>query len=862
MIGTDLLVDWLFQAYERRFPTCPMIPVFLGSDTVMEYKSEDGAVHIIERRCRLNVEAPYLLKKIIGVDFVYFIQKNSLDRRARVLKIDAHNESFSSRVGINENCTYSVHPENPEWTCFEQSASLDVKSFFGFENAVEKLAMKQYSQNISKGKEIIEYYINELHKEGITYLPPFQEKDGSGDADRPAVEAVAVRRRSAGEKAAPPSAAAAAEAPSAQDANLKLESEYIERCLGALTPYQESCLVMLQKWIANAHQGKVPSDQTLVRFLQAQDFNLEKAREMLCQSLVWRKKYQVDRILSTYDLPQVVKDSWTCLLDLEGLNMRHLWRPGMRALLHIIEMMEANYPETMGRCLVVRAPRVFPILWALVGTFINDNTRAKFTFFADGNHTPTGLAEFLDPAHVPDFLGGPCQVPSDQTLVRFLQAQDFNLEKAREMLCQSLVWRKKYQVDRILSTYDLPQVVKEYFPGGWHHHDKDGRPMYILRLGQVDMKGFIKSIGEQGLVKLTLHLCEEGLKRTEEATLKTGKPISSWTCLLDLEGLNMRHLWRPGMRALLHIIEMMEANYPETMGRCLVVRAPRVFPILWALVGTFINDNTRAKFTFFADGNHTPTGLAEFLDPAHVPDFLGGPCQTSIPDGGLIPKNLYMSEEDYEREKADGMHLFDDTMYHSVSLARGQVHEVVLNVSDQGSVICWDFDIMKEDVVFAVHHTTRELPPPEASEGEGDGEGEEPVGCAHSPLPLAMLTLDTPPSLLPKTWVAGVDYRTVEPPITCHDGESVQGSHVTSTAGTYILQWRHLEGPQHHSFEFPLAPHKAKVMYYYELLKGHDYRGGWDNDNNHLFWCALETVAFCTLTLLSRSVLPFLSQIG
>ncbi|KAM7297430.1 SEC14-like protein 1 [Ixodes scapularis] len=664
--------ELVMAAYERRFPTCPMIPVFLGSDTVMEYKSEDGAVHIIERRCRLNVEAPYLLKKIIGVDFVYFIQKNSLDRRARVLKIDAHNESFSSRVGINENCTYSVHPENPEWTCFEQSASLDVKSFFGFENAVEKLAMKQYSQNISKGKEIIEYYINELHKEGITYLPPFQEKDGSGDADRPAVEAVAVRRRSAGEKAAPPSAAAAAEAPSAQDANLKLESEYIERCLGALTPYQESCLVMLQKWIANAHQGKVPSDQTLVRFLQA---------------------------------------------------------------------------------------------------------------------------------------------------------QDFNLEKAREMLCQSLVWRKKYQVDRILSTYDLPQVVKEYFPGGWHHHDKDGRPMYVLRLGQVDMKGFIKSIGEQGLVKLTLHLCEEGLKRTEEATLKTGKPISSWTCLLDLEGLNMRHLWRPGMRALLHIIEMMEANYPETMGRCLVVRAPRVFPILWALVGTFINDNTRAKFTFFADGNHTPTGLAEFLDPAHVPDFLGGPCQTSIPDGGLIPKNLYMSEEDYEREKADGMHLFDDTMYHSVSLARGQVHEVVLNVSDQGSVICWDFDIMKEDVVFAVHHTTRELPPPEASEGEGDGEGEEPVGCAHSPLPLAMLTLDTPPSLLPKTWVAGVDYRTVEPPITCHDGESVQGSHVTSTAGTYILQWRHLEGPQHHSFEFPLAPHKAKVMYYYELLKGHDYRG-------------------------------------
>ena len=45
---------------------------------------------------------------------------------------------------------FQVHPENPEWTCFEQTASLDVKSFFGFESTVEKIAMKQYSASISK----------------------------------------------------------------------------------------------------------------------------------------------------------------------------------------------------------------------------------------------------------------------------------------------------------------------------------------------------------------------------------------------------------------------------------------------------------------------------------------------------------------------------------------------------------------------------------------------------------------------------------------------------------------------------------------------------------------------------------------
>ena len=45
---------------------------------------------------------------------------------------------------------FQVHTDNSQWTCFEQSASLDIKSFFGFESTVEKIAMKQYTANIKK----------------------------------------------------------------------------------------------------------------------------------------------------------------------------------------------------------------------------------------------------------------------------------------------------------------------------------------------------------------------------------------------------------------------------------------------------------------------------------------------------------------------------------------------------------------------------------------------------------------------------------------------------------------------------------------------------------------------------------------
>lgn len=167
--------ELVMAAYERRFPTCPLIPVFVGSDKILESTSEDGAVQVIERRCTINVDAPYLLRKITGVDHVMFIQRNTLDRRKRVLKIEAWNESFSNHINIHELCYYKASKENENWTTFDQQASLEVKSFFGFEHVVERLAVKHYSANVKKGEEIIEFHVAELAQEGVTYLAPFED---------------------------------------------------------------------------------------------------------------------------------------------------------------------------------------------------------------------------------------------------------------------------------------------------------------------------------------------------------------------------------------------------------------------------------------------------------------------------------------------------------------------------------------------------------------------------------------------------------------------------------------------------------------------------------------------------------------
>ncbi|XP_036266548.1 SEC14-like protein 5 [Pipistrellus kuhlii] len=637
--------ELVMAAYEKRFPTCPQIPVFLGSEVVFESRSADGAVHVVERSCRLRVEAPRLLRKIAGVEHVVFVQRNVLNWKERTLRIEAHNETFASRVVVRENCSYTVHPENEEWTCFEQSASLDIRSFFGFESALEKIAMKQYTANVKRGKEVIEHYLNELLSQGISHIPRWtpasvREEDACSQAVLGDPGSLDVH--------GPGSAQGPAEEVVGAEGD-KLDADYIERCLGHLTPMQESCLIQLRHWLQETHKGKIPKDQHILRFLRARDFHLDKAREMLCQSLSWRKQHQVDLLLQT-------------------------WHP--------------------------------------------------------------------------------------------------------------------------------PALLEEFYAGGWHYQDIDGRPLYILRLGHMDTKGLMKAVGEEALLQHVLSVNEEGQKRCEGNTRQFGRPISSWTCLVDLEGLNMRHLWRPGVKALLRMIEVVEDHYPETLGRLLIVRAPRVFPVLWTLISPFINENTRQKFLIYSGSNY-PGGLVDYLDKDVIPDFLGGECLCNVPEGGLVPKSLYLMEED--QEHAEQLHEWRET-YQPACVLRGAPHEVAVEILEGESVITWDFDILRGDAVFSLCYAK-----------QAPKLGPREPGARVSG------------QLMDKGETLGADYSPVEAPLICREGESIQGSHVTRWPGIYLLRWQVHDPPGNVTEDALTALHspgpRCKLLYYYEVLASEDFRG-------------------------------------
>jgi len=48
-----------------------MIPVFVGCEILSEQEAEDKSTHVIERRCKLNIDAPRLLKRVSKLFFFW-----------------------------------------------------------------------------------------------------------------------------------------------------------------------------------------------------------------------------------------------------------------------------------------------------------------------------------------------------------------------------------------------------------------------------------------------------------------------------------------------------------------------------------------------------------------------------------------------------------------------------------------------------------------------------------------------------------------------------------------------------------------------------------------------------------------------
>ncbi|CAH8356513.1 unnamed protein product [Eruca vesicaria subsp. sativa] len=222
-------------------------------------------------------------------------------------------------------------------------------------------------------------------------------------------------------------------------------------------------------------------------------------------------------------------------------------------------------------------------------------------------------------------------------MLRFLRAREFDIEKAKQMWADMLNWRKDFGADTIMEDFDFEEIdeVVKYYPQGYHGVDKEGRPIYIERLGLVDVTKLMKVTTIDKYVKYHVKEFEKTFNvKFPACSIAAKRHIDQSTTILDVQGVG-RSSFKKAAKDLLQSIQKIDNdNYPETLNQMFIVNGGIVFWGIWTAVKPFLSPKTRDKIHLLSSKEQSK--LLEIIDANELPEFLGGKCTTCADKGGCM----------------------------------------------------------------------------------------------------------------------------------------------------------------------------------------------------------------------------------
>ncbi|RDD46460.1 SEC14-like protein 2 [Trichoplax sp. H2] len=289
----------------------------------------------------------------------------------------------------------------------------------------------------------------------------------------------------------------------------------------------------------------------------------------------------------------------------------------------------------------------------------------------------------------------------NETCMKWLKCYDFDLIQAEEMFRRNVEFKQIWRLDDSILHWIPPLVLQKYFPGGWLPGvDRDGHPVRLEPLGNIDFRGIMHSCTFSDLLRFHVKVAEENINKCKKLSSKAGRSIEGYTLIVDLKGLNRSFLWGPGITVFNEMLSLIANNYPSSLKVIYLIRSPPIFPVIYNLCKSFLGRDTAKVKLLGSDYKET---LLKVINPNTLPKYYGGNLKDSDSDekcsewicyGGEVPHSYYINQN---------ASLQDDLNWQNVVISAGLSFKAEYPVDVKGSIFRWKFRCKKHDIGFGVY---------------------------------------------------------------------------------------------------------------------------------------------------------------
>jgi hypothetical protein len=212
----------------------------------------------------------------------------------------------------------------------------------------------------------------------------------------------------------------------------------------------------------------------------------------------------------------------------------------------------------------------------------------------------------------------------DASLLRFLRARKFDVEKAQEMFVKCEAWRKEFGTNTILQDFKYTEkpLVATMYPQYYHKTDKEGRPVYYEELGKVDLTKMLQFTTQERMLKNLVWEYEAFTQyRLPPCSREAGYLVETSCTILDLSGISISTAYNV-MTYVREASYIGQNYYPERMGKFYIINAPFGFSTVFNLFKPFLDPVTVSKI--FVLGYNYQSELLKQIPPQNLPKKFGG----------------------------------------------------------------------------------------------------------------------------------------------------------------------------------------------------------------------------------------------